>query len=72
MIVMAACTAKKPEPVSIEFNQIKSEVIGVHDIAMEQMGVMMKLKGELKAQLDTAATDSTSVQAIADLEAAHA
>ncbi|UXP31761.1 hypothetical protein N6H18_15545 [Reichenbachiella agarivorans] len=71
MTIMAACTTQKPEPVSIEFNQLKSEVIEVHDIAMEQMGVIMKLKGELKAQLDTAAIDSTSIQAIADLEAAH-
>ncbi|MBU2916129.1 hypothetical protein [Reichenbachiella agariperforans] len=71
LIVLSACNTPKPEAVSVEFNDLKAEVITIHDEAMAEMGTIMRLKKELVAELDSTAIDSTAVVAIEDLEAAH-
>lgn len=71
VIGMVSCSTKKSEAVSVEFNEMMQEVIEVHDIAMAEMGTIMSLKQELVASIDSTAIDSTSLQAIKDLDAAH-
>lgn len=71
ILIVSACTTKKPEPVSTEFNQMMKEVIEVHDLAMAEMGNLMNLKKELSATLDSSTVDSTTLDAMEDLEMAH-
>jgi len=68
LAVMAACTSQKSEE-EVKLENLKKEVITVHDEAMARMGEIMRLKKELqtKAEADTTAEIQQTIQ---NLEAA--
>ncbi|MGL1888873.1 MAG: hypothetical protein OCD76_20340 [Reichenbachiella sp.] len=72
VLALIACESKpKVDPLTTEFSTVKTEVIAVHDVAMAQMGNIMKMKKMLVEQLDSTQLDSAYVLAITDLDNAH-
>lgn len=68
-LYLVGCNTK-PDPISTEFLNLKSEVIDIHDVAMAKMGDMVVLKKKLTENLDSSALDSSYIKAINDLELA--
>lgn len=68
-IYLAGCNTK-PDPISTEFANLKSEVIDIHDVAMDKMGDMISLRKKLTIKLDSGSMDSTYMEAIKDLQMA--
>ncbi|PIB35490.1 hypothetical protein BFP72_08845 [Reichenbachiella sp. 5M10] len=71
VLSMVSCATKKTDPISLEFNELKTEVMDIHDVAMAEMGTIIQLKSELVAQADSVEVDSARVQLIQELTDAH-